>query len=160
MNKTKKILVAVDLSEYSQEVLGYAAGIGDHMGAELIVANVINKRDVDAFKRSASTTDGIPLGEFLKHRIDDLYREIRELIMKIPCKNLRMRKIVATGVPFQELIQIVKDEDVELVVMGAKGRTNIADVFFGSTAEKMFRDCPVPLLSVRHRDNGEHAGRG
>ena len=159
MNKIKKILAAIDLSEYSPETLKSAADLAENVGAELIVANVINKRDVETYKKIADNLDNIAADEFLHHRKDDSHRLIRSLIEESSCGHLRIRKIVSTGVPFKELINVANAEKVDLVVMGAKGRTNLASVLFGSTAEKMFRHCPVPLLSIRHRDNSKNDRR-
>lgn len=159
MNNIKRILAAIDLSEYSLETLKAAADLAQNVKAELIVANVVNRRDVENFKKIAAGIDNMSVQEFLQHRENDRYREIHDLIQDASCAHLPIKILVNTGIPFRELITIANDEGIDLVVMGAKGRTNLANVLFGSTAEKMFRHCPVPLLSIRHGDKSAGAGR-
>ena len=74
---------------------------------------------------------------------------MEKLIEEIGCAGLKIKKVFKVGVPFQELISAIENEGADLMVMGPKGRSDIAGVLFGSNAEKVFRRCPVPLLSVR-----------
>jgi nucleotide-binding universal stress UspA family protein len=55
------------------------------------------------------------------------------------------------GHPFEELLKITKEEKVDMVVMGAKGRSNIEHLLVGSVADKMFRHSPVTVASYRRR---------
>ena len=54
----KKILVPIAFSKYSQGILNYAAGIAEPLGAELLVVNVINERDLQAVNKIASFVEG------------------------------------------------------------------------------------------------------
>ena len=50
------------------------------------------------------------------------------------------------------MIRAVQAEAADLLIMGTRGRGNLSGMLFGSVAEKMFRHCPVPLLSIRPRN--------
>lgn len=150
MNKIKKILVAIDFSDYSAETMKYAADLAERLRAELIVANIINQRDIEAIKKAAQRISHLSVEELLENREEERLWLIQNLIEKTACTHPFIKKVVGIGVPFEELIRIVKDEKADLVVMGAKGRSNLVNVLFGSTAEKTFRHCPVPILSIRH----------
>ena len=151
MKQINKILVAIDLSDYSTQTMEYAAELANELKATLIVINVINQRDVEAIKRVALEVPNITVGDYLENQEKERMELIQNLIGDTKCSHLSIKKLVCMGIPFQKLIHTVKDEGVDLVVMGAKGRSNLANVLFGSTAEKMFRHCPVPLLSIRNR---------
>ena len=53
------------------------------------------------------------------------------------------------GRAFYEIIQAAREESADLIVMGTHGRTGIDHLIVGSTAEKVVRKSPCPVLTVR-----------
>ena len=86
--------------------------------------------------------------EYEKRVTADRTGQMEKLFEEIGCAQLLIKKVFRVGVPFQELISVIEDEGADLMVMGPKGRSDLAGVIFGSNAEKVFRRCPIPLLSV------------
>jgi len=153
MSNIKKIMVAVDFSEYSANSMKYAGRLAEDLGAELIFVNVINQRDIDMVKHVTMYTDKISVQEYVDGLKADRSEKMQSLLTETNCSRIPNRFIIKKGVPFAELVETAKEEEVDMVVMGTKGRGNIAGILMGSQAEKMFRHCPVPLLSIREKEN-------
>jgi len=158
MKNVNKIMVAIDLSDYSKETLGYAADLAAELKTDLVIVNVINQRDINAYYRIAQVTTQLAGEDFVKMRKEERGKRIQELIEECSCHDLPIKTVIRTGIPFQELMEAVKEEGADLLVMGTRGRSNLRGVLLGSTAEKTIRRSPVPVLSLRS-NNQEKAFR-
>lgn len=149
MQTVNKIMVAVDLSEYSLPSIRYARKLARATGAKLLLVNVYNQRDITAIKTS---TDAYYDAGFFEKVMEEskVYRrnEMARLAQEADLDDLVVEKILRVGVPYQELLAVIEEEKPDMLVMGTKGRSNLADTIIGSCARKMFRKSPIPLLSL------------
>ena len=60
------------------------------------------------------------------------------------------RCVVRRGVADAEIVSTARDEHVELIVIGTHGFSGLKHLLLGSTAERVVRDAPCPVLTVRH----------
>ena len=156
MKKIEKIIAAVDFSKYSQNVVDVSVDLAQKLNAELIFVNVINQRDLNAIEQTLhrlSVSDGsLSISDYIDEMMENRREKMKTLLDNAGWENSKVDHLIfKKGVPFEQLVKTVHKENADLVVMGNKGRTNISGVLFGSTAEKMFRHCPVMLLSVREK---------
>ncbi len=152
VNRIRRILVAIDFSAYSNGTLKYANEVSQITGAQLIAINIINQREINAAKERINS---IPSNEFtfatyLPKVIGCRKLEFEGLLAGCGFKKSpSIKLIVDYGIPFEKILQNVEKEDVDLLVIGPKGRTNRHIFFFGDVAEKLFRHSPIPVMSLR-----------
>ena len=155
MGTATKILVAAGFSQYTEGLITYAAGIAKSMNAELIVASIINARDIDAVGTIAAMGYEIDSENYVSGLKKERQQELDLILKKVEHLPENVRTIFKTGNPSDELLKIAVRENVDLIIMGIKGRTDLEYLFVGSVAEKMFRRSPIPVLSYRDEATAE-----
>ena len=81
-----------------------------------------------------------------QQQLEDQVTTLKEEYPKITGK-------LVTGNTFLEIIQVARDDDVDMIVMGTHGRTGLAHVLIGSVAERVVREAPCPVLTVKHPEH-------
>ena len=66
------------------------------------------------------------------------------------------RAVVKVGVAWEEIVRLAAEEHADMIVMGTQGRTGLDRLLLGSVAERVIRQAPCPVLTVRPEiDNQE-----
>ncbi len=152
MKEIHKVLAAICFSSYCEATFDLAATLADKFNARLLVANVINVRDVEAVSTVEAMGYEVKAENYIDGMETERLDEIHRYIERCGFPEKRVKTIFRVGVPFDELMKIIEEEEVDLVVIGTKGRTNLAHVLVGSVAEKLFRHSPVTIISNRERN--------
>ncbi len=143
----KSILIATDFSECAGAAFQSAQTLGKQFDAKLIVLHVVNSNFLEKLALHLNEPSE-SLTQLLRHKAQ---QTIAAWVQQWRTHELEVDTIVAVGVPFQEIAVLARDLAVDIVVMGGyghKGRGEIEQVFFGSTAEKVVRLLPCPVLCV------------
>jgi nucleotide-binding universal stress UspA family protein len=143
----QSILVATDFSECSGAAFQGALNLARTFQAKIILVHVISDTIVNN------------LAEFLKVDRDTLVPKLRlraeaqlqEFLERWNAVGMAVENLLTVGVPFQEISVLARELAVDLVAIGGygkAGRGGIEEVFFGSTAEKVVRLLPCPVLCI------------
>ena len=155
MDDVKKIMVALAFSEDSEGVYNYAANIAQTFNAELVVANIINSRDISAIGMVASMGYEVDADHYVEGVKADRKKMLDQFLPNSSFDPKKIRTIFKVGNPIDELLKLIVKENIDMIVMGVKGRSDLEHVFVGSVAEKLFRRSPVPVISFRDEKSSE-----
>jgi nucleotide-binding universal stress UspA family protein len=127
----ENILVPVDFSEASKKAVNYGLSFGLEFGARLILAHIGPQESAAYDKAKADLLELIP-------------PECRE--------RLAFETLVKGGDVQAELLGIAGEREVDLVIMGTRGRPYFERMILGSVTERLLRKVHAPILTVSHLD--------
>ncbi len=149
MKTINKIMVGIDFSDDSVAAAQYAAKLADDVSATLLLTNIFNQRDIDMMNVVATRVGEFTVEKYVKENIEEREESLEAIAAKINTQKLDIETSVRIEVPYEGLLQEIAEKKPDLLVMGTKGRSNLVGAIIGSCAQKMFRRCPIPLLSIR-----------
>jgi universal stress protein A len=79
----------------------------------------------------------------------DVRTELQQMSPGQASGNVRFEIIARAGDAAREILRAVKELGVDSVVMATHGRSGVGHFFLGSVAEKVVRESPCPVLTVR-----------
>ncbi len=140
----KKILCAVDLSEHSAQVADYALLFAKTLGAEVEVVYVaptlsqytgfkVPQSDIHAFVGEIVSGAQASMNAFCAEQFE----------------GLNVTNEILVGYASDEILAKARRDGVDMIIMGTHGRKGIDRILFGSVAEKVVKNSPVPVLTIR-----------
>jgi nucleotide-binding universal stress UspA family protein len=146
---------ATDGSQGSATAEAYAFGLARSWGASLTVMHVL---EFPSGLNPENPVNQLYLAELMKQATQELV----ELKARAAGQGIWAETKIVTGIPSEEVLAAATGEEPDLIVVGTRGKTGLAHVLLGSTAERIIRAAPCPVLAVRaelHEDEKKGGSR-
>lgn len=174
-----RICVPTDFSERADHAVHYGAALARHHGASLHLLHVLedihglvhhpdfsshgevarayfNQLEQDEATEAAQSEDAAAAEpsthEFLKTLEESVTGKIAAVKQEW-WQGLDVQRVVRYGHPVEEICRYANKNAVDLIVMGAHGRTGLPRVLLGSVTERVLGLSPCPVLVLRHPDH-------
>jgi nucleotide-binding universal stress UspA family protein len=136
-----RVLSAIDLSPNSIRALNHAIAIARSYGAKHYLVHVV------------SSIGYLMVGaDVLAAAVDSAARELSDLEQRLSrtgaLAGLSHEMLVCQGEVWQQLERVVKEQRIDLIVLGTQGKTGLRKLALGSVAESVFQHAMCPVLTV------------
>ena len=138
-----KILLPTDGSEFSEHEVERAIKALAEDG-EIIILSVASKLEATTPFQKKRNIDNLNKGFFkeAEENVDRMAKRFDE--------RVNVRKMVITGLPAETIVQVAEDEDVDLIIISASGKSGLHRFFIGSVAEKVLKSTERDVLLIHN----------
>jgi len=147
----KRVVVAIDGSDVSKEVIDYALHYAEReKDAELLFLHVVHWEEFREITAKGQTVSVPPSEEDVKEEFGKFVRD--RIKSSGSPKPKRMSVNVAFGNPYNEIVSFAEKVDAFMIMIGHRGLSNLERFFLGSVAAKVVAHSPCSVYVHREKE--------
>jgi nucleotide-binding universal stress UspA family protein len=140
----KHILCPIDFSPSAMQALGFALDLARQAHGAVTLLSAVEWLSEDTREYAHFN---VP--EYRRHLLADAESRLQALVADESRTWVEVDTVVTSGRAYYEILKVATDRNIELIVMGAQGRSGVGQALFGSTTEQVLRRAACPVLTVR-----------
>ena len=145
-----KIIVAVDFSKCSKKALEEAQFLAKKLSAQLTMVHAMESFADYSLSPVFLYSDSAYVKDSMDRYAKDNGKKLSKIAAQLKGKGIRMVDFkIAIGSAHEVIINQAKKLKADLIVMGTHGHAGLDHLIMGSTAERVLRKAPCPVLTVR-----------
>lgn len=148
MISIRKIMIPTDFSAYSNHALKYAVTMAQSFQAKLYLMHVYEL----PLTSPMLPAEPYPTATRTQEQHDE-EKSLNRLVEGLRAEGVDAEPVFELGRPYIEIVRAAKELDVDLVILATHGRKGLSHLVFGSTAEKVVRLSPCPVLTIKHPEH-------
>jgi universal stress protein E len=145
----KKILCPVDFSESSKRALTNAIFLSNRLGAKLTIFNVYSPLQILTYRIE------IDIKKENEEYRNQQWEEFNIFLNNFHLSHDYHKIKMVDGIPETEIINEIKNENIDLLIMGTAGKKGLSRIFLGSVTEKVTRELPVNFIITSESEISE-----
>lgn len=139
------ILCAIELAPVDEVILRAGLEAADQLDASVHVVHVTNVLPMAA---SVDPVHGQVVAHQVTSALDAAERQMAGLLERTATGQVVVTREVRVGSPVPAIVEAARQQGADMIVIGVRGRTGIARLLDGNTAEQLIRATSVPVLCV------------
>lgn len=147
----RRVLVPLDFSERARKALRHGRGLAKQFGAKLILLHVVEPM---VYPSDLGYTPVLS-DELTAQVQQESTARLDEAVKAEQARGIECEGVLRSGRPYLEITAAAEELDADLIVLTTHGYTGLKHVVLGSTAERVVRHAPCPVLVVRERGRDE-----
>jgi nucleotide-binding universal stress UspA family protein len=151
MIEIRQILYPTDFSDYADHARAYVTEMAKAFKSKVVLMHTIQAPS--HYEVAYNYELAINVDEIGERRQKAAEEKLEEVAEKIRAEGVEVEAVITLGSAFVDIVSTARKREIDLIILSTHGWGFIKHVLMGSTAERVVRKAPCPVLTVRKEEH-------